>query len=465
MRVLIFWLIAFILSTTFSYAQTSITGADFITLYAGESKTVEYYITNMEAVPQTLSVFISGFYKEGVSLDVYPKILTLQPNQTEKITIYLEAKKFVKEIPPTKFSLNVKYENMIFEKDLILQVLRKHPVYINSLDLSSYGIYPTESVNIITTLENTKNEVSPNYKVFTKIIFEGSEVFYKERITDYIPPSGILRVVETFQTERYQKAGKYEVYVSLYNLKGELVDEAKSAFEVKAIEKIPQNFTRKEVKYSFLEVHVKIEVRNEGNVVSKPFYVIESLPLFMKDFFNPSVQPTEIESSFGQVNYKWLIKPLEPGESVIIEYKISIWQTWLTIVAIIILVLFIFKRTYTPVIRKSVKREGKRLKVFIKVKNSSKKIMKEILVEDFVPTMFKVTSYFGVKPEEVEMKKTKEKKLVWKINELKEDEEAIFGYYLEPIVEILSMRLPAARMEYTDHKGRRVPLFSNELVE
>lgn len=458
-----FTILPFLIFLSTAFSQPFVSGTDFITIYAGENKTIEYLIINKDNKIQTFSIFISGFYREGISIDVYPRTIILEPNQEAKIRIYIEAKKFAKEVKPSLFYLNIRYENQTVEKPLILQVLRRFPVYISSLELSKYSIYPLESLTITMNIENVKDEITPNYKALFIILYNNKEVFRKEKITDYIPSFGSLKVSETFNAEKYQKAGKYEVIGRLYSLKGEIVDEAYSTFEVKAVEKIPTNYTKKEIKYSLLEAYVRIEVKNEGNVISKPFYLIESLPAFMKDFFYPCSKPDEIESSLGYINYKWLIRPLQPGESVIIEYKISLWQTWLVLVTIILLIIFFFRKTYTPTISKTVKKEDEKLKVMIKVKNKSKNIMKEVYIEDSIPLMFKVISYTGSKPEEIESKKIREKKIVWKINELKPDEEAIFVYYLQPLVELVSAVLPPAKLRFMNEKGIKVELKSNEV--
>ncbi|MEM5815403.1 MAG: hypothetical protein QXD89_02900 [Candidatus Aenigmatarchaeota archaeon] len=457
---LIIWLLV---SFSEGKSQISIVGEEFITTYVGENKTIEYSLTNNEKGEETFLIFLSGLYKEGISIDVYPKVITLLPNQTEKINVYIETKKNAKELPPTLFFLNVRYGNQTVEKKLILHILRKYPVYISSLELSRYNIYPLESLIMTSNIENVKNEVTPSYKVTFKIFFEGKEIFSSEKITDYIPALGKTSISEIFQAEKYQNVGKYEVIVNLFTLKGELIDEVKTTFEVKPIEKIPKNYTKKEVKYSLLEVSVRIEVKNEGNIVSRPFYLIESLPNFMKDFFTPSLPPTEVETSFGYVSYKWLINPLSPGESFVVEYKISLWQTWSALVIIILFISFFFRRTFLPIIKKEMEKDGKRLKIFIRIKNSSKKPMKEIKIEDSLPPMFKIISYFGLKPQEEESKKTKEKILVWKINELKEEEEAIFGYQIEPLVEIVLGKLPKAKLEFTNFKGEKIKMESNEV--
>jgi len=456
-------IVSVLISLGIALSQPYVSGTEFINIYAGEAKTIEYSIINKDDKIQTFNIFISGFYREGVSIDVYPRIVTLEPNQEAKIRVYIEAKKFAREVKPSLFYLNIRYENQTIEKALILQVVRKFPVYISSIELSRYSIYPLESLTITTNIENVKDEITPNYKALFLVLYNNKEVFRKEKITDYIPSFGSIKISETFSAEKYQQAGKYEVVVRLYTLGGEIVDEAYSSFEVKPVEKIPANYTKKETKYSILEAYTRIEIKNEGNIVSKPFYLIESLPTFMKDFFYPYSKPDEVEYSFGYVHYKWLIRPLQPGETVIIEYKISIWQTWLVIIIILLMVFFFFRKTYTPTISKTVKKENGKIKVTIKIKNNSKSTMKEVFVEDFVPLMFKIVSYVGNKPEEIEAKKTKEKRLIWKINELKPDEEAIFFYYIQPLVELVSVQLPKSKLIFTNEKGTKTELKSNEV--
>lgn len=458
-------LLIFLFSFVFpiGFSQPFVSGSDFITIYSGENKTIEYVIINRDVRTQTFTIFVSGFFKEGVSIDVYPKLITLAPNEETKIKVYIEAKKFVKEIKPTIFYLNLKYENQTIEKPLIIQVLRRFPVFISSLELSKYSIYPLETISINLNIQNTKEETTPNYKAVFSILYNRKEIYRKEKITEYIPPLESIKIIENFTAGKYQNAGRYDIVVKLYSLKDELIDEISTSFEIKPIEKVPSNYTKKETKYSFLEAYVKIEIKNEGNIPSKPFYLVESLPVLMKDFFYPFVPPDEIETVGNHVNYKWLIQPLQPGESIIIEYKISLWQTWLVMMVIILLILFLFRKTYLPSISKTAKKEGSKIKVIIKVKNNSRNIMKDVSIEDTIPIMFKLISFIGTKGEETENKKTKEKKLVWKINELKPDEEAIFSYYLQPLVELVSITLPAPKLKYIDKRGIKIELKGREI--
>ncbi|MGC8993626.1 MAG: hypothetical protein ACP5H3_01170 [Candidatus Aenigmatarchaeota archaeon] len=427
-----------------------------ITIYAGETKTINYTISNLANEPLTYTVSLSGpiayFSSKGIYLDVYPKILNLNPNQSAIVTLYITARKDAKETGSYAFSLDISAENQTISKTLIIRALRKYPVYISSLSLSKYAIYPLESLKIFVKVVNVKNEIAPNYKLTITISKDGKEIWKRDLITDFIEANSESEISQEFFAEKYQEAGTYEVYVLLSDLKGNFVDDAKTKFEVKPIVKLPEEFTEKEVKYSLLSAYVKIKIKNEGNVKSSSFYVEERVPLFMKDFFKPYVNPSEEKIEAGFITYRWLIPSLEPGQTVVIEYEISLWQTWIGLIVIIIAFIYFFRFTFRPALVKEIVKEGNKLKVYIKVKNKSKEIMKNIEIKEEVSPMLKIESFIG---KEFEEKKVGKKRfLIWKIDELKPEEEALVGYRAEALVEVASITLPKTKVEFTDEKGR-----------
>jgi hypothetical protein len=431
-----------------------------ITVYAGESKTINFTIVNIAEEKERYAILLSGpiayFAEKKVLIDVYPKVVELQPNQSAKITLYIFASKEAKEIPQYLFTLTISSDTQKIEKTLIISVLRKYPVYISSLTLSKYSILPLESTKISVILQNARNEITPNYKLLFLILKDGKEVLKKEVITDFIEANSKMEISQEFFAEKYQEAGTYDVFVRLEDLKGEYIDDAKTKFEVKPIVKLPQEYTQKDVKYSLLSARISVKVKNEGNVVSDQFYVEERLPIFMKDFVKAYTPYTEQKFEKGLVIYRWLIKPLAPGESVVIEYEISLWQAWIVLVGILLIVFYFFTKGFQPALVKAVKREDGKIKVYIKLKNKSKSTMKSIEVSEEVLPMLKIESSVGLEFEEKKI--GKKRYILWKISELKPDEEVVMGYVASPLVEIVSLELPKTQVTYLDERGRKKTL-------
>ena len=439
-----------LLPMTFAQLET-------ITVYAGEIKTINYTIVNTAEKTQTYNIYLSGqiahFAERKVLIDVYPKIIELSPNQSSKITLYIFTSKESREIGPTKFTLTVASELQKIEKTIIISVLRKYPVYISSISLSKYGIFPLESTKITATIQNVRNEITPNYKLVFLIYKDDREIFKKEVITDFIEANSRIEVSQEFTADRYQEAGTYDVTLTLEDLRGGVIDEIKTKFEVKPIVKLPPEYTQKETKYSLLSAKITIKIKNEGNVISEPFYVEEILPIFMKDFVRAYNPYTEEKIEGGTIVYRWLVKPLSPGESVIIEYEISLWQTWIGIVIISLTIIFFFRRGFQPMLVKSIKKQEGKIKVYIKLKNRSKSIMKSIEIVEEVLPMLKVESNIGLEFEEKRVGKNRY--LVWRVSELKPDEEVVMGYVASSLVEIVSLEIPKTKVSYFDEKGRK----------
>jgi len=447
-KLLILFLILTLLSISFAQPET-------ITVYAGETKTINYTIINTAEKTQAYNIYLSGpvayFAERRVLIDVYPKMVELLPNQSTKITLYIFASKEAREIPQNLFTLTIASELQKIEKQLIISVLRKYPVYISSVSLSKYSIFPLENTKITATIQNVKNEITPNYKLRFLIYKDGKEILRKETITDFIEANSKVEISHEFIAEKYQEAGTYDVWVILEDLRGEYIDDLKTRFEVKPIVKLPQEYTQKETKYSILSAKITIKIKNEGNVVSDLFYVEERLPIFMKDFMRAYNPYTEEKVEGGTIVYRWLVKPLAPGESVIIEYEISLWQTWIGIIIILLAVFFFFRKGFQPALVKTIKKQDGKIKVYIKLKNKSKSIMKNIEVVEEISPMLKVESNIGLELEE--KKVGKKRYLMWKIDELKPDEEVVMGYVASPLVEIVSLELPKTKVTFFDEKG------------
>ncbi len=449
-KLLILFLILTLLPISFAQPET-------ITVYAGETKTVNYTIINTAEKAQAYNIYLSGpvayFAEKRVLIDVYPKMVELQPNQSAKITVYIFASKEAREIPQNLFTLTISSELQKIEKSLIISVLRKYPVYISSVSLSKYSIFPLESTKITATIQNVKNEITPNYKLIFLIFKDGKEVFKEEEITDFIEANSKIEVSKEFFAEKYQEAGVYEVLVKLEDMRGEYIDDVKTKFEVKAVVKLPEEYTEKEIKYSLLSAKISVKVKNEGNTVSDAFYIEERLPLFMKDFVKDYTPYTEQKVEGGFVIYRWKINPLAPGESVVIEYEISLWQTWIALILILLTVIYFFRKGFRPAIVKSVKKTNGKIKVYIKLKNKSKSIMKNVEIVEEVLPMLKIESNIGLEFEE--KKSGRKRYLIWKINELKPEEEVMLGYTASPLVEIVSLELPKTKVTFFDEKGRK----------
>jgi hypothetical protein len=435
----------------------SIAQPETITVYAGETKTINYTVINSGTQTQTFNIYLTGptayFAEKGVLIDVYPKLVELSPNQKATITIYIFASKEARETPQNLFTLTIASDTQKVEKSLIISVLRKYPVYISSIILSKYSILPLDSTKITVTIQNAKNEITPNYRLIFSIYKDGKEVLRKEVLTDFIEANGKLEVSQEFFADKYQEAGTYDVHVRLEDLKGQYVDSVKTKFEVKPVVKLPQEYTQKEVKYSLLSAKITIKIKNEGNVISNPFYVEERLPVFMKDFVRFHTPSTEQKLEVGTIVYKWLVRPLAPGESVIIEYEISLWQTWMGIVIILLVIFFFFRKAFQPALVKTIKEEEGKIKVYIKLKNKSKSTMKNVEISEEALPMLKIESNIGLEFEEKKL--GRKRYLIWKIRELKPDEEVVMGYIASPLVEIVSLEIPKTQVTYIDEKGRK----------
>lgn len=460
-------LVLILLFLPLAHAQIEIPKQTF-TVLSGD--TISFNVTLINSASETRSFYLSVFPPQlnKVLVSIYPSVLSVKPNSSASAVVYVTALKGAKPTPPVTFTISASTLAETYSKSIGIIVERKYPVYISILSLNKYTFNPNERVELTVTLANVQASVSKQYNLLIEIERPDGRIDEISKRTENIGPSSTLDLKEEYELEKYAPNGSYEVRVTLTDLFGNWVDEVSTSFTVNPVYKLPTEYTKKTVSYGLLSTQTKITVKNEGNVPTPSFYVTESFPVFLKDFFVPEVQPTETIRMGGQVTYRWLIPSLKPGESVVITYRLNLWGAWFTLLAIGTVVFFFFKYSFKPTL---VKKHGlygalreREVPIFLEIRNPSKHELRNVAIKDLLPPIVSFVPKAGtIKPKIRKRKKGTE--LSWKFDLIGSGDERVIVYYIKPRVEIVgTLTLPPASLSYVNERGKKKIIRSREIV-
>lgn len=441
-----------------------------VSLTTGEVSSVRITIRNNQMFDDVFSISVFPSFISGVSASLERTMISIPANSEKTINLYfsapLDTDQFVSVFVVTVKSLAD--PSVQDTTNILLQTFRKTPVYISDIKLDKYAFDPGETILLDIMISNADTSPSASYRLKT-IITKGNLTIQKfDDIIEKVDPRSTISVKNSYTLGEYAEPGNYLVSAKLEDALGKVVSSKDIRFRVNAVYKLPAGYTEKKTKVGFLSIETTIVVKNEGNVASPPFYISESIPAIAKELFSPVIQPTYVNRTDHRIVYTWLIPSLLPGQSVIITYRISLLTVWIVSLIIIFAVWTAYRYTFIPRIIKTHRfygpiTRGKEIPIILEVKNKKPDEIKNVTVEDLVPPIFKVLKDFPtVKPR---IKKTADGvKLTWKFASLKPKEERVFSYKIKPLVDIVgSIKLPKARMRYTDMKKRKKEKLSSEL--
>ena len=127
---------------------------------------------------------------------------------------------------------------------------------------------------------------------------------------------------------------------------------------------------------------------------------------------------------------------------------------FVVVVSLVVLISFLF---FKPMITKThggILSGDKEMIVSLSLKNRSRRILKNVVVRDFVPAIAKVVRKFDTIEPQIKRVETGTE-LLWKIERIKPREEVILTYRIKPVVEVIgSFTLPKAKFTYETRKGK-----------
>ena len=470
-KILLFFLLIF--SIYPSLAVEVKVSEEFVTAPTGNVTYVYVNVTNDQSFEDTYSLTVFPYYMLGITAELEKYSITLAPGETGTLRLSFTVPDCAEEASVSfKITATSSTDNSIKDStSVIVSTVRKFPVCISSLNLDNYLIDPGEKVKISVTVTNPSDTISSSFTLETSV-WKSAELIKKfvDRI-DAVKGKGSVTVENTFETGKYDPPGFYTVKVEMKNQLGEVVSSKETSFKIITLNASENmNFLKieKAVKYGIISQRVEIVVRNDGNVVTLPTEISESVPDFMENFFYPKTEPEEIERKENRVVYKWIVPPLSPGEEYRIIYEVSVWNVVLVFSILIVILVYLFTQIFKVDIKKSYRARKPLTKesevcVTLEVKNRGRKEIKNVVVVDYVPSIMKVVEKFETLRPMIR-KIRGGTQLVWKLGTLSPGDERIISYRVKPIVDILgTIRLPKAYIKYSGKKGEVKKVLSKTL--
>jgi hypothetical protein len=441
-----------------------------VILQSGDTQSVNITITNNQGVDDTFSVSIFPSFLQGITTSSSGSSITVKGGSQGTVSMYFSAPFDIQQFVSI-FSVTVKSfsnEDIQASKNILLQAVRRSPVYISDIKLSSYSIDPLGNLVIETKLTNLDNREYTDY-VLTTLVNRGNSILERfDTPVARVGPKSSVNVLNTYAIGKYAQPGDYIVHGTLKDSLGQLLSSSNVQFKVNPIYKLPEQYTKKSTSIGFVSATTTVTVMNDGNVESPSFYLTESVVAIAEKLFSSSPSPTFSNTSIGNIVYSWYIPSLQPGDSITIEYRISLIPIWITLIVIAFVVYFAYVYTFRPAVVKAHRHYGmlskeREIPVIIDVKNRSLHEIKDIVVADHVPQLAHLVDKFDTLKPKVK-KVAGGSELVWKFDSLKPREERVLTYRIKPTIEGGELHLPHARVSYTNRKKQKKLIASRKIV-
>lgn len=429
--------------------------------YAGTTQTYIATIYNDQTRQDRFLLSYTGTYPAWADIEKNNVIIAANANENVKITLK----------PPIGASQGVyryivkaeSFSNasVIASNELFLSILLKYPVIIQSFALDSNAYNPGTAVNVLTSIKNLA-ETQDSYTLDVSITSPTGEK--KGQSVPVSLNAAELKAVKTpVQLDKYQASGAYRANIELKTSAGEIILLNQTTFMVNSVINVPH--TKTETK-GWTAKDVSITVKNEGNVVANDIVIEEPVSNLVAWLITFDTQPQKTAQGAEGLVYSWTIASLNPGESKAINYRI-------TYIPVIVLAALLFVGAVAfviymqqPRIRKRILQAGpasigRVFTVVIDVKNASRQTMKSVIVRDWVPPVCQLVRHFGetVKPAVKKVEQGTE--IVWKLGDMKPQEERVVTYKLSPVIGVSGMmNLPRAYIKFKDDVGNIMKIFS-----
>ncbi len=429
--------------------------------YAGTTQTSIVTIYNDQAKQDRFLLSYTGTYPAWADIEKNNVIIAANANENVKITLK----------PPIGASQGVyryivkaeSFSNasILASNELFLSILLKYPVTIQSFALDSGAYNPGTAVNVLTSIRNIA-ETQDSYTLDVSITSPTGEK--KGKSVDVSLNAAELKTVKTpVQLDKYQTPGAYRANIELKTNAGEIILLNQTTFTVNSVINIPH--TKTETK-SWAAKDVSITVKNEGNVVANDIVIEEPVSRLVAWLVTFDSQPQKTSQNTDGLLYSWAIASLNPGESKAINYRISyipvIVLAALLFVGAVAFVIYMQQ----PRIRKRILQPGpasigRVFTVVIDVKNASRQTMRSVIVRDWVPPVCQLVRHANETIKPLTKKIEQGTEIVWKLGDMKPQEERVVTYKLSPVIGVSGMmNLPKAYIKFKDDAGNIMKVFS-----
>ncbi len=395
--------------------------------------------------------YVSVWPNQWTSIDKYS--VTLGPGEIgEFLVVFDPPRSTQKGVFLYTFSATSVTTSKSDSKDFLFNFKREYEIYLSELKTNSQ-VLNTEETLIIQPVVTNLNEIKYKDVLVTTKIFKNNLLIDKFEDQVRIDPDSTKTITNDLQILNSYGYGEFKILVELKDTLNNVLDDKETTFRVNE----KTNFVKsKRVDYNITFIVVSITLTNNGNIPDSEYTITESIPVIMKYFFYPELEPSSETIKDNRVIYEWRISNLDPNQSRVIIYQLRFQNA---IMGTLILVFFMFilyhiffrptvyKKHITPL------SHGKEVTISLHVKNKSPLEIRDTVIRDLVPSVAKVVKRFDTLTPDIKMT-TKGTRLTWHIDRIKPYEEVVLTYNIVPLMEILGgFKLPKVHMTYKGKGG------------
>ena len=330
------------------------------------------------------------------------------------------------DTPLGLYRVRIMAESTVKERkttDLYISVERESGVYIERIIVTG-DLAPTGLAHIEFHLKNygmvTMNDISLSANIQGKDPVSG----FSETVNNVNPLKTII-IEKTITLPERLVAGEYVVDAKISYKDISRDFQTKFAVSERAI------INKEVVDYtpSFAGYSKTVKITNKGNK-DGDYTLTEAISSFDAVFYS-GTNPT----SAGSGQYAWNAV-LKPGETATISYRVDYMPLVLFLLAILVFSWYIIVKLRTIritkfIMQKRMIEEGSEFTIGLELKNAIGTNVQDVVVRDFVPSVFDVKEGEGPRP--VKRKAAHGTELEWKINELFSKEDRILSYKIVPV--------------------------------
>lgn len=421
-------------------------------VFPGQTAEYEIAVTNM-GEKDTFTIYVQSSRPGWFSQKDY--LMEIDKGKTEKTIIYATPSKdavegnvgfFVYVYPKSNSSQFTKMRAFV-------KVLRNESLILEGISTNKDVYNPGETVEVKANVKSVVRRFVENYSLIFEFLNESREVLIPK-----LRGGDSFTGVAEFSIEK-NVAGSQDISVSLIDKNGKVLGYLKTRIFVPSIENIT---IEEDIKDFLLWKDVKIKIRNEGNVRKDEIIVNRDLSLFQSLFFSSKDEIVRKEKIDGKRRYYWKISDIDPGEEVVIEYRINYYIFYLIILFLIAIILISLKEFHSVSIVKKTFKKGKIHTVHIHISNKSSRRANKIEVKDFLPYTCNLLEEFNILKPKVK-KKEEFYEIIWNVGSLESGEERVLSYKFVPKIETdEEVELPKAEIKFVMNNRERI-LRSNKV--
>jgi len=428
------------LNLTFSKVEVFFESS-FFKLNVGEN-IINFRITNLEGRERNLilDVFPSIYNEVSCSLNQY--FLTLKPFEKIELKIVCKVPISVKEFEyPIKLSVK-EGENLIAERYLVFRIERKFEIAIIGYRIDKEEVEPNEPNYFEVKIKNFGSTISKEYSAIFEIKKDNVTYKHKEFFIPRLLENQEYTIIYNFNFSFFDEPSVYEVFCKIFDKNKNLIYEIYLPVKLKEIKTFEVD---RKSQQGFYVSTVWIKVKNTGNV-EQEIEVREKVPTIIVNLLKFQEKPLIVERGIDS-ELIWYIKLL-PQEEKTIVYEFVFWPVVVLSIIIGTTIIFLLATYYTPLIVKKVTAEEEIFKVKLVAKNTSTKVIRNVIINDFLPNIYEIIEFETKKPE---IKRTKNGyQLIWNIDKIEPKGEVIISYKVKPLIKILGKpKFPKPKMIYT----------------